>query len=86
MREVTLADGSTTKMLEWKNAKITLDDYNSITCYVLVSNSKSYELLFGLNACLLIGASLYPDYLRYYVKINDKERFGKLPIDKKSKR
>lgn len=39
-------------------------------------------MLFGLNACLSIGASLYPDFLRYYVKINDKERFGKLPIDR----
>lgn len=37
MREVTLADGSNTKMLEWKDAKITLDDYNSITCDVLIS-------------------------------------------------
>ena len=82
MREVTLADGSTTKMVEWKDAKITLDEYNSINCDVLVSKSKSYDMLFGLNACLAIGASLYPDYLRYYVKIGDKERFGKLPIEK----
>ena len=37
MREVTLADGSRTKMLEWKDARITLDDYNSIKVDVLIS-------------------------------------------------
>ena len=82
MREATLADGSTTKMLEWKDANITLDEYNLTTCDVLISKSKTYDILFGLNSCLAIGASLYPDFLRYYVKINDKERFGKLPIDR----
>ena len=82
MREVTLADGSTTKILEWKDAKITLDEYNSITCDVLISKIKTYDMLFGLNSCLAIRASLYPYFLRYYVKINDKERFGKLPIDR----
>ena len=82
MREVTLADGSTTKMLEWKDANITFDEYNSITCDVLISKSETYDMLFGFNSCLAIGVSLYPDFLHYYVKINHKERFGKLPIDR----
>ena len=70
------------KMLEWKDANISLDEYNSITCDILISKSETYDMLFGLNSCLAIGASLYLDFLRYYVKINDKERFGKLPIDR----
>ena len=82
MREVTLADGSTTKMLEWKDSKITLNEYNSITCDVLISKSKTYDMLFELNSCLATRTSLYPDFIRYCVKINDKERFGKLPNDK----
>ena len=82
MREVTLADGFITILLERKDAKITLDDYNSITCDVLISKSNTYDMLLGLNSSLATKASLYPDFLRYYVKINDKERFGKLPIDR----
>ena len=54
----------------------------TISCDVLISSSTSYDLLFGLNACLAIGANISSDFLRYYVKINDKERFGKLPITK----
>ena len=50
MRELKLADGSTTKMLEWKDAKITLDEFNSITCDVLISKSETYDMLFGLNS------------------------------------
>ena len=60
MREVTLADVSTTKMLEWKDVNITLDEYNSITCDVLISKSETYDMMFGLNSCLAIRASLYP--------------------------
>ena len=81
-RIVTLADGSSSEMKEWKKAKITLDDYMSISCDVLISSSNSYDLLFGLNACLAIGANVTPDFLRYYVKLNGKERFGRLPITK----
>ena len=72
-------------MLEWKNAKITLDKYNTIYGDVLISKSKSYDMLFGLNACLSIGASLSSDFLRYHIVLQGKERFGKLPIVKKSK-
>ena len=53
-------------MLEWKDANITLDEYNSITFDVLISKSETYDMLFELNSCLAIGASLYPDFLRYY--------------------
>ena len=72
-------------MLEWKNAKITLDQYNAIYGNILISKSKSYDMLFGLNACLAIGASLTSDFLRYHIVVDGKERFGKLPIVKKTK-
>ena len=72
-------------MLEWKNAKITLDKYNNIYGDVLISKSKSYDMLFGLNACLAIGASLTSDFLRYYLIVDGKERFGKLLVSKKTK-
>ncbi len=42
-------------------------------------------MLFGLNACLAIGASLASDFLRYHIVIDGKERFGKLPIVKRTK-
>ena len=57
-------------MEEWKSANITLDQYNTITCDVLLTKSTSYEMLFGLKACLAIGANLTPEFLRYYIKIN----------------
>ena len=41
-------------------------------------------MLFGLNACIPLGACITPKYFRYYIKVNDKERFGKVPIVKKS--
>ena len=65
-----------------EDANKSFDEYNSITYDVLISKSETYDMLFGLNSCLAIRASLYPGFLCYYVKINDKVRFGKLPIDK----
>lgn len=84
-REVILADGSLTKMLEWKNAKIALDDYNTIYGDVLLSSSRSYDMLFGLNSCVAINANISQDSLRYCVKIDGKEKFGKLPLIKRNR-
>ena len=67
-------------MREWNKAKITLDKYVSIECDVLVSKSQTYEMLFGLNSCVFTGAHIYNDFFRYSIKVNDKERFGKIPI------
>ena len=57
-QEVTLADGTKTAMREWQDAKITLDKYMSIKGDVLISKSKTYEMLFGLNTCISIGANI----------------------------
>ena len=79
-REVTLADGTKIAMREWQDAKTTLDKYMSIKGDVLISKSKTYEMLFGLNTCISIGANINQDFLRYCVDINGKERFGKIPL------
>ena len=52
----------------------------SIKGEVLVSKSKTYDMLFGLNTCISIGATITPDFLRYGVEVNGKERFGKIPL------
>ena len=67
-------------MREWNNAKITLDKFISITCNVLISKSKTYEMPFGLNLIVFTNAHIYNDFFRYCVKVNDKERYGKIPI------
>ena len=70
-------------MREWPNARIRLNEYMSVLTDVLISKSISYDLLLGLNVCEAISATIYPDSLRYNVVINNKERFGKIPIIKK---
>lgn len=54
----------------------------SIVTNVLVSQSTQFDLIFGLDACVSIGATIYHDFFRYYVVLNGKERFGKIPIYK----
>ena len=39
-------------------------------------------MIFGLNAYLAIGGSLTTNILKYDVKINDKNRWGKIPLEK----
>ena len=39
-------------------------------------------MLFGLDAYLAIGGNLTPDFLKYNVLINEKERWGKIPLIK----
>ena len=41
-------------------------------------------MLFGLNSCISIGGHIHNDYFRYSVIVDNKERFGKLPIIRKS--
>ena len=55
----------------------------SIMTDVLISNGTTYDMLLGLNVCEAIGAIISSTHLRYNVKINDKEWFGKIPIIKK---
>ena len=85
-REVIVADGSKALMREWSNARLRLNDYMSVLTDVLISKSTTYDLLLGLNVCEAIGATITSSHLRYSVTIKDKERFGKIPIIKKSAR
>ena len=39
-------------------------------------------MIFGLNTFLAIGGLLTPDFLKYNVLINGKERWGKIPLVK----
>ena len=47
---------------------------------ILISQSKTYDMLFGLNTYISIDATITQEFLRYIVKINGKERFGKIPL------
>ena len=78
-----MVDGSKALWREWSNARIKLNKYMSIMTDVLISNGTTYDMLLGLNVCEAIGATISSTHLRYNVKINDKERFGKIPIIKK---
>ena len=39
-------------------------------------------MLFGLNTYMAIDGNLTPDFLKYNVLINEKERWGKIPLVK----
>lgn len=58
MREVIVADGNVTKMPEWPDVRIKLDDYMSIHTNVLVSKGTTFDMLLGLNALVSIGATI----------------------------
>ena len=53
---------------------------------ILISKGNTFDMLIRLNACASIGASIQHDYLKYCVNIKDKERFGKIPIMKISRK
>ena len=69
-------------MNESTKAKISREKFLHIECDVLITKGVSYDMLFGLNSYLAIGGNLTPNALRYKLFINDKERWGKIPLIK----
>ncbi len=69
-------------MEEWSKAKVSLDKYLDIECDVLISKGTTFDMLIGLNTYLAIGGDLTPNFLKYKVLIDKKERWGKIPLIK----
>lgn len=57
-----------------------MDKYLKVKCDVLISPTRTYDLLFGLNAYLAIGGTLTPEFLKYNITLNNRERWGKIPL------
>ena len=69
-------------MKEWNKAVITLDKFVNIECDVLITKGTAYDMLLGLNVYLAIGGNLTPNFLKYNIKVDEKDRWGKIPLNK----
>ena len=67
-------------MDEWEDIELQMDKYLRVKLNALISPTYTYDLLLGLNVYKAIGGNLTPEFLKYNIIIDNKERWGKIPL------
>lgn len=67
-------------MDEWDGTELQMDKYLKVKLNTLISPNCTYDLLLGLNVYKAIGGNLTPEFFKYNIVVDNKERWGKIPL------